>query len=120
MDLQRERVAPKVRVGAIKENATHARFGRVGGAKKERVLWNDFGQVGGPVGEVFDEREKGKEVVTDLFCDPYSVGRGAQVHGALQRRKEGSRAGHYVADKPEFRLKTEFWGYGPNFGVKSK
>jgi len=54
------------------------------------------------LGEVVDEREKGKEAVTDLFCDPYSVGRCAQVHGALQRRKEGSRAGHCVADELEF------------------
>ena len=59
MDLQKERVAPKVRVGAIKENATHARFGRICGAEEERVFGNNFSQVGGPVGEVVDEREKG-------------------------------------------------------------
>ena len=105
-------MAPEVRSGAIKENATHARFGRIGCAEEERIFGDNFSQVGGTVGEVVEEREKGEEAVTDLFCDADSVGRGPQVHGALQRREEGCRAGHCVADEPEFSHRA-----GPTFGA---
>ena len=113
MDFQRKRVAPEVRVGAVEENAIYARFGRIGcGAEEERVFGDNFSQVGGTVGEVVEEREKGEEAVTDLFCDSDSVGHGAQVHGTLQRREEGSGARHCVADEPEFSHRA-----GPTFGA---
>jgi len=113
LDFQRKRVAPEIRVGAIEENATHARFGRIGCAEEERIFGDNFGQVGRTVGEVVEEREEeGEEAVTDLFRDSDSVGRGAQVHGALQRREEGCRAGHCVADEPEFSHCA-----GPTFGA---
>ena len=66
-------MAPEVRSGAIEENATHARFGRIGGSEEERIFGDYFSQVGGTVGEVVEEREKGEEAVTDLFCDADSV-----------------------------------------------
>ena len=103
-------MAPEVRVGAIEEDATHARFGRIGCAEEERIFGDNFGQVGGTVGEV--KRKKIKEAVTDLFRDAYSVGRGSQIHGALQRREEGCRAGHCVADEPEFSHRA-----GPTFSA---
>ena len=112
MDFQRKGVAPDVRVGAIEEDATHARFGRIGCAEEERIFGDNFGQVGGTVGEVVEKRKKGEEAVTDLFRDAYSVGRGSQIHGALQRREEGCRAGHGVADEPEFSHRA-----GPTFGA---
>ena len=49
-------MAPEVRVGAIEEDATHARFGCIDCAEEERIFGDNFGQVGGTVGEVVEKR----------------------------------------------------------------
>ena len=83
MDIIREWVTPDVTLAfMVEEDCAHAGFGRVGGSKEGRRLWDDLCQVRRPVAEAGGERGKSINVGSQALVDADSISFGL-VKGEL-------------------------------------
>ena len=66
LDIRRESLAPDVGSPEGEVDATHARFGRVGGTQETRILGDNLGEVlGWPGAQAGGKAGEGREVVLD-------------------------------------------------------